>query len=338
MSYDKIVITNLPAFYKINLFNRISESIKILVIFTGNDAEIRNRDFFSGEMKFDFQYLTVGSSLSKTAQIITILSKNKYKKLLIGGWDEMVLWAAAFFSSAYKNELILESSYLESKTHGPKKIIKQIFLSRISTVYASGLSQIKLLDMLSYKGNVLRTGGVGIFNVKPQTAYTEKQSITNFLYVGRFSQEKNLHFIVRYFNKHPELTLNLVGYGPEEKDLQAISAPNIVFHGQVQNADLHSYYSKNDVLLLASLHEVWGLVIEEALNNGLPVLVSKCVGSSQEWKEQDVAELFDPYDEVSLDNAVKTICQVEIYNRLSRNVSQMDFKKIADRQVQVYIN
>jgi len=43
--YDTIIITNLPAFYKINLFNEINKRKKIYVVFTGTDAGQRNADF-----------------------------------------------------------------------------------------------------------------------------------------------------------------------------------------------------------------------------------------------------------------------------------------------------
>lgn len=338
MTLDKIIITNLPAFYKIALFNRITDSMDILVIFTGNDAEIRNKDFFTGEMKFQALYLQSGSSVSKALQILRILRKNEYRKLILGGWDEILLWAAAFYSPRHKNELILESSYLESKSTGIMKIIKKTFLNRISNVYASGASQIKLLNTLAYSGNKVRTGGVGLFNRVSQPSFKEKHEITKFMYVGRFSEEKNLQFILNYFNKHKNLQLTLVGYGPQENVLRTMAGNNIVFLGQVQNKDMHSYYAQNDVLILASLHDVWGLVIEEALNNGLPVLLSDRVGSAEEWFEKGVALLFDPYSEQSLDKAVTKIINPKNYKYLSKNVSELDFEEIEDRQVQAYIN
>lgn len=45
MKNSKIIITNLPAFYKVNLFNAMNERIKILVIYTGADAAVRDKYF-----------------------------------------------------------------------------------------------------------------------------------------------------------------------------------------------------------------------------------------------------------------------------------------------------
>ena len=54
MTYDKIFVTNLPSFYKLNLYNAIAERKKIFVVFTGDTAGDRNKDFFNGEMNFEY--------------------------------------------------------------------------------------------------------------------------------------------------------------------------------------------------------------------------------------------------------------------------------------------
>lgn len=43
--YSKVFITNLPSFYKLNLYNAIAENERIFVVFTGDTAGERNRDF-----------------------------------------------------------------------------------------------------------------------------------------------------------------------------------------------------------------------------------------------------------------------------------------------------
>lgn len=36
--YSKVFITNLPSFYKLNLYNAIAENERIFVVFTGDTA------------------------------------------------------------------------------------------------------------------------------------------------------------------------------------------------------------------------------------------------------------------------------------------------------------
>lgn len=55
---------------------------------------------------------------------------------------------------------------------------------------------------------------------------------------------------------------------------------NIRFLGHVPNDSLPEIYERHDVFILPSRYEPWGLVVEEALFRGLPVIASDKVGSA----------------------------------------------------------
>ena len=83
-SVDKIIITNLPSFYKINLYNEIAKQINILVIYTFDHAQGRNNDFYSGEMRFEHIFLSQSTS-KRIRQLFGILHNTDYKEIIIGG-------------------------------------------------------------------------------------------------------------------------------------------------------------------------------------------------------------------------------------------------------------
>ena len=169
--YEQIFITDLPSFYKIKLYNEIAKFQKIFVIFTYENEMSRNEDFLNYPKKFDYINLPTGNVLFKSIFLIRTLMNMRYKQLVIGGWNTLVDWIAAFLFPKDKNAIVIESTYYDSKTTGFKGVIKKLFLTRISTAYASGILHKKLLQLLSFNKNIIITKGVGLYNIVPQPPY-----------------------------------------------------------------------------------------------------------------------------------------------------------------------
>ncbi|WP_294234887.1 glycosyltransferase family 4 protein [uncultured Chryseobacterium sp.] len=337
---DKIFITNLPAFYKINLFNEIAKKENIHVIFTGNTAEMRNNDFFKTQLiNFPYTDLSKKSKISKTLIFLKFFFNRSYSEVIIGGWDEWLMWLALFLSPRRKNSAIVESSIYESSIVGTKAFFKKIFFKKISKVYASGKNQTKLVYSLKFKGAVIETKGVGIFNIRNQPPFIGREKIKNFLYVGRLATEKNVSRLIEVFNQMPEFELHVVGFGPLENDLKNLAENNIRFHGAIKNEELYRLYSKYDVFILPSTIEPWGLVVEEALNNGMPVIASNKVGCVGEVLIDNFnGMVFNSDDMLSLKEKISQISIPDNYNYLRENISKMDFKKIALSQTNAYLS
>lgn len=336
-SVDKIIITNLPSFYKINLYNEINKSCKLLVIYTWDHLYGRNQDFFDGTSQFNYVHLKKGR-FSRIFQIMKIILSTNYKELILSGWDSVPLWIGALISSKPKNSIVVESSLYESSTTGIKGIAKRLFLSRVSKVYASGKSQKALVEKLGFNNNIVITKGVGIFNYISQPPYSERTQVSKFLFVGRLTAVKNLHLLIRVFNDLPNCELTIVGFGELEFELKSMTSQNIKFLGAVPNKHLNKVYQEHDVFILPSYSEAWGLVVEEALNNGLPVIVSDRVGCAEEIIEDGKNGLiFKNNDADSLRYCIRQIQNIKLYNNMRKNISELDFEEIERSQTQCYI-
>ena len=108
-----------------------------------------------------------------------------------------------------------------------------------------------------------------------------------FLYVGRLSAEKGIETLLAAFTavlrKLPSSRLKLVGDGPSKAALQFLAADlgitgSVDFTGGVQPEAIASSYLESTCLVLPSFSEPWGLVVNEALAYGCPVLVSNRCG------------------------------------------------------------
>ena len=136
----------------------------------------------------------------------------------------------------------------------------------------------------------------------------------------------------------PNLHLDIIGFGPLEEELKSIANKNITFLGAVNNKDLAKYYQNADVFILPSKSEVWGLVVEEALNNGTPVIVSDKVGCHYDLVTASTGLVFKSENLESLQEQISKICSINFYNNLRKGISQLDFIERAQNQVKAFVS
>ncbi|MGB3617862.1 MAG: glycosyltransferase family 4 protein [Catalinimonas sp.] len=98
------------------------------------------------------------------------------------------------------------------------------------------------------------------------------------LCVARFALEKNLDALIRAFLRSDLAAgweLRIVGGGPLRDELEALARPEVVtLHDWVSYDELPNLYAAAAAFVLPSTFEPWGLVVNEAMAAGLPVLVS----------------------------------------------------------------
>ncbi|MCC6612967.1 MAG: glycosyltransferase family 4 protein [Anaerolineae bacterium] len=126
------------------------------------------------------------------------------------------------------------------------------------------------------------------------------------LCVGGLLYRKGIHHLIKAWAALPDEfqrgnSLLLVGGGDEKERLEALSrgldTHNVIFAGPISPRDLPAYYAAADLFVLPSLLDVWGLVVNEAMASGLPVLCSRYAGCAEELiVPGQTGEVFDPAD------------------------------------------
>jgi glycosyltransferase involved in cell wall biosynthesis len=339
--YDYVIVTHIPAFYKVNLYNELAKRCNVLVIFIATNTNEKRADDFTTlkNANFSYEVLSDGDFQSRDIKVnikkLKSIFKNiEYKRLLVSGWDLQEFWYLVMFYPKAKNCLALESTVLESNTKGIKGWIKRVFLSRIAIVFASGNLHVELLQALNFIGNIKVTKGVGIIN-KPTFENVKKEYQKRFLYVGRLSYVKNLETIVKVFNDLPNHHLTIIGDGEEKSHLQSTSNKNITFKPPIENIKLQTEFLNHDIFILPSINEPWGLVVEEALYFGLPVMVSKNCGSVELVKKGVNGFIFEPLDIEMIRNFILSIDNV-VYQKLLEGVSEFSADEKDFGQVESY--
>lgn len=336
----KLFLDISPGFYKTKLLTEISKEIDIFVIYTTDyDKSTRNADFMQGEKNYGFTDLK-GSRILQWITIIRIVLFGNFDEIIVGGYNTVTSWLPVFFSRKRKNSVIVESTFRETKTDGLRAFLKRIFFTRVNRAYVCGTPHEKLTRMFGFKGECVIWNSVGLINRIEQPQYKEKSSVKKFLYVGRLIKEKNLEWLIKRFTEHTELHLSIVGFGPLDKELKRLTTTdNISFVGVIDNKELPKWYQDADVFILPSKSETWGLVVEEALNNGTPVMLSDAVGCADDLViKGDTGVVYKSEDVEDFEEKLKTITDIETYNKYRRNISNIDFEKREHSIVNAFIN
>jgi glycosyltransferase involved in cell wall biosynthesis len=113
-----------------------------------------------------------------------------------------------------------------------------------------------------------------------------------FLYVGRLAREKNLARLLAAYSQYRQSAsskpwgLVVLGSGPSEDELKAMvvkqQIEGVHWIGFKQSDKLPTYYGLASCLILPSTSEPWGLVINEAMAAGVPILASDRCGAGAE--------------------------------------------------------
>lgn len=126
------------------------------------------------------------------------------------------------------------------------------------------------------------------------------------LYVGRLVEGKQLMDLVeaavRLATAGKGIELVIAGSGPLEGSLvEATRAGGVDarFLGFVNQSKLPSVYAASDVIVLPSMRETWGLVINEAMACGVPAVVSDAVGCGPDLIEPGVTGAIHPAADVA---------------------------------------
>jgi 1,2-diacylglycerol 3-alpha-glucosyltransferase len=127
-----------------------------------------------------------------------------------------------------------------------------------------------------------------------------------FLFVGRLAPEKNLPRLLQAYRtyrlENPQgCHLVVVGDGPTREELRVLTSQlgltDIKWVPFQQLDELSAYYALAECLILPSVREPWGLVVNEAMASGLPVLVSSRCGCVPELVQPgENGFVFDPFD------------------------------------------
>ena len=282
------------------------------------------------EAPCDFQRVTLFSDAPVNMQPVNavvsrvnnVLAEIKPQVVAIPGWDAPASLIALWWCLHNKTPSILMS---DSQKHDEirvwwKELVKRQIVKLHSSGFVAGSPHIDYLKFLGMPETRIFIGCDVVDNVflaerarkfqQDSAAVRKRLGLPGkyFLASNRFVQKKNLFFLLQAYEKYCKKVVGdpwklvLLGDGPlkhqiiirrDELDL----SNNVILPGFRQYEELPAYYGLSGAFIHASTSEQWGLVVNEAMACGLPVIVSSPCGCAPDLVRHACNGFtFDPYD------------------------------------------
>ncbi|MBI2685996.1 MAG: glycosyltransferase [Acidobacteria bacterium] len=325
---DLVIIHNHPIHYQHLLFLELAnQGLNFEVLFTAGSSIERLEQPLPqrGEYRYRIGYpgpYEQASAIGTARFVWRALRALSPRVVIISGYSGVAAWTAWLWVRYAKARCILwaESNEFDQPRSAWKEFPKRIFVARCDRAHVYGSASKAYIEKLGMPAAKIFTGRAVVdadrfLAIRDPIERPEKKLL---LYVGRFSPEKNLPFLLRAFrgvdqdHKNPELILMLVGYGPLDAELRKLAADlgiagSVRFPGKALQAELPSIYQAADAFVLPSTREPWGLVANEAMLCGLPVLISSQCGCAADLAQPESGWTFSPWDETGLTGILNEI-------------------------------
>jgi glycosyltransferase involved in cell wall biosynthesis len=349
-----VILHNIVSPYKTLLFKELSAiSNGIEVLYMAHTENNRQWHIDAKELNFPHRFIFDGSLdniNSLKLAIKTWKELNIYNPdiLILGGYIYSACWAGFMWAKLNKKKIILWSATNQDDHDREfvKEKIKGLFIKRCDAANVYGRKSRDYLIRLGMNKNAIFIKG----NVTDNNFYCintnefriKKKSLSkqygvanhNFLYIGRFSKEKNILHLLKTYKRlevKNDWGLILIGDGPQSEEItnyiERNNIKNVFSPGFQQKEDIPKFLAVSDVFILPSTSEPWGLVVNEAMAAGLPILVSKRCGCYPDLIKESINGFsFDPFDDTELFGLMKDITDGK-HNLLSMGKASLEIIK-----------
>jgi glycosyltransferase involved in cell wall biosynthesis len=190
------------------------------------------------------------------------------------------------------------------------------YCSKIDYVFGMGDRTVDYYKIWSKKWNVFLFGYC-VDALKHEisnnnTNLNNDTELTKFVHVGSLIKRKNVKLLIEALHcikSTNYFTLDIIGDGPELSNLNNLVktynlGDKISFLGKLNMSTVHSKLQEYDVLVLPSIRDGWGAVINEGLQSGLFIISSDNCGAKTLIENSNRGIVFKNKDVQSLTNAL----------------------------------
>jgi glycosyltransferase involved in cell wall biosynthesis len=356
MSVRLVLVTEIIAPYRIPVFNALASrrDVDLHVIFLSEtDATLREWPVYRDEIRFSYQVLPSwrarvrGRMLLVNGGMALALRAARPDVIVCGGYNYAAAWEALAWAKLQRVPFLLWCESNEMDQRGGNALVeraKRLFIrgcdghvvpGTASRRYVAGygVEDARIWMAPNAVDNDFFTAGADrareLVGIRADLGLPERY----FLVAGRLVREKGVFDALEAYGRlspdvREEVDLVFAGSGAAQQELAArsrsLSPGRVRFAGFVDRSRLPAYYGLSDALVFPTHTDPWGLVVNEALACGTPVIASRAAGCTEDlitdgWnglvvEGGDVAELAAAMARLAGDPVLR--------HRLSRNARE----------------
>ena len=334
-----VIITEIIAPYRIPVFNALArqDGVHLHVVFLSRtDASMRQWRVYEDEIQFSYEVLPswrkrIGRyNLLLNHSVVSALRNAEPDVIVCGGYNYVASWQAMRWANRNRVQFLLWSESTARDQRGRRTLVeslKKIFFRQCDGFVVPGKSALDYLEQMGVPAKNIfiarnavdinlfsemgRKSRVEAVRARTQLALPSRY----FLFVGRLVREKGVLDLLAAYKQLPEdlrehIGLVFAGDGPLRAELEALARdvyPGMIhFAGFVDRDDLARYYGLAECLVLPTYTDTWGLVVNEAMACGLPVICTNVAGCAAELVQSN-GRVVDPGDPSQLCHAMLEI-------------------------------
>ena len=304
-----LFLTNVPSPYRVEFFNELNKYTNTTVLFEKKQSDERDPDWRTNEKyKFKAIYLSgISTSPDKALCINVIKYINKsYDYIIICGVSTPTQMLAIRYCQIRKIPYCIEGDgailHNENKI---KRIIKTKLIKHAKLCFSTCKEHEKYYkkygatdnNIVKYIFSSVKKSEISdlkdikdiknINKAKQQLGIKEKQII---ICVGQFIYRKGIDILLKsakYINK--DVGIYIIGGTQTNQYVEIIKQnklENVHFFNFMNKEQLSKYYAISNIFVLPTREDIWGLVINEAMAHGLPVITTDKCNAGLELVEQ----------------------------------------------------
>lgn len=293
-------ITNIPSPYRVDFFNEFGKLCELTVLFEKSTSSERDKSWNKQNfVNFNGIVLNGRSTAADKAicfDVLKYLDKNKFKHIIITSIATPTGILAIEYMKLFRIPYIIEGDGGFAKSgRGYKESFKRHLLKGAKGFFSTSSSLddyylwygAKRRDIYRYTFTSLKneeilsspTGKRDKEKLKRMLGIAEEKTI---LSVGQMIHRKGYDILLKASkNISKDVGIYIIGGQPTDYFLslkQELDLPNVHFVEFKTKDKLRDYYRMADIFVLPTREDLWGLVINEAMACGLPVITTdRCI-------------------------------------------------------------